>query len=54
MILGSSGLEEAGGGSRQGFVVIANTNEDSSMSGHMEMYFADKVTPNWQVGATFR
>lgn len=55
--LGSSGLENRQVGCRQGrelvyLCSITNPNEGSFLPGHMEMYFADKVVPNWQVIAT--
>ncbi len=32
---------------------ISEPNEGSFLPGHMEMYFADKVMPNWQVMAAY-
>lgn len=52
----SSGLENRQDqGARRPFVYvckITNPNEGSFLPGHMEMYFADTVMPNWQVMAT--
>lgn len=56
MTYGSSGLEnrrERGAGWELVYLYnITNPSEGSFLPGHMEMYFADKVMPNWQVMAT--
>lgn len=52
--LGSSGLENRRGAWRESAYLrsITGPNEGYFIPGRMEMYFADKVMPNWQVMVT--
>lgn len=52
--LGSSGLENRRGAWRESAYLcsITGPNEGCFIPGRMEMYFADKVMPNWQVMVT--